>query len=126
MIGEEDVRKGIQVLSEGFGPSNWSDLETGSEYTLPLEPSAMIRSLEIAKDTRPLPFSVAVGCFSSIEYPIPHCSKSPFSVIAAPKSRSSFMSRNKMPSKNGIRRGNFMNASSESGAITLPLFDPHA
>lgn len=86
----------------------------------------MIRSRERDSDMRSLPFRVGVGCVTSGEYPVPHCSKSPFSVMAAPKFLSSLMSRSNSPSKNGIRLGDLMSASFESGATTLPVLEPHA
>lgn len=86
----------------------------------------MIRSRERHSDIRSLPFSVGVGCVTSGEYAVPHCSRSPFSVMAAPKFLSSLMSRNNRPSKNGILLGDLMRVSFESGATTFPVFEPHA
>src|SRR4051794_33813564 len=110
------LQKGNQVLSNGLGPVNWSVWLAGTEYTFPLEESAMIRSREMVNLTRSLPVRVGVGSVVMVEYPVPHCSKSPFSEIAAPKSRSNLMSLMSFPSKYGIRRGALMQISSESGA----------
>lgn len=86
----------------------------------------MILSREMAICVKFLPFSVAIGCIDSAEKSAPHCRRSPSSVIAAPKLRSSLISRRRIPSKNDILLGDLIKASSESGAATRPLFDPQA
>ena len=119
-------RKGIQELSEGLGPDCWSDFAAGIEYTLPLEDRAITRSRDRMIDFRFFPVRVGVGKEFSVSNPFPHCSRSPFSVMAAPKFLSSLISLSNKSSKNGMRLGVLMKDSSESGAITFPALDPHA
>lgn len=122
----EVPQNGIHGVEAGLGPSFCSLSDTGKEYTVPLEESATIRSRDTANDVKFWPRSVLVGSVTSGENATPHCSRSPRSSMAAPKFRSSLISRSSFPSKNGIRRGVLMYFSSESGAIAFPAFDPHA
>lgn len=122
----DDPQKGIQELDTGFGPSFCSCCETGIEYTSPDFESAIIRSLDIEREVKFFPRKVGVGCVVSFEKAVPHCNKSPLSSMAAPKVLSSLMSRSNFPSKKGIRWGDFIKVSFESGATTLPALDPHA
>jgi len=85
-----------------------------------------MRSREMVREVRFLPWRVWVGDRFSLEWPVPHCRRSPLSSMATAKFLSSLRSRRSTPSKNGIRRGVLMNSSSESGAATRPELEPHA
>lgn len=80
----------------------------------------MILSLDKESFVRFFPRSVNVGALQADEKVVPHCSRSPLSVIAAPKLLSSLISRINFPSKKAILLGVLTFASSESGATTRP------
>src|SRR3954447_5355245 len=95
----EPPQKGIQDVDGGLGPSFCSACDTGIEYTEPLDESPMIRSRDIASEVRFRPVSVFVGSVILSANAVPHCKRSPFSSMAAPKFLSSLISRNSFPSK---------------------------
>ena len=135
-----------QLDSMGLGPCVCSVDEVEREYTVPMEESAIIRSREMARLMRFLPFKVVTGLrsgaggtllfFLTLEIGAsssgsmslkarPHCSRSPCSLIAAPKPLVSFKSLSSIPSNAVIHFGFFTMLSFPSGLATLPSFAPH-